>query len=334
MRRCQLHGAASPPLSKRHQIKRRHRLASSLLCALISRAATKSPAFSFLSAASASHETLHRLSVIELAAFVDLTLWHHFGFIAANAVILKTAPWQPNSSTKNKLLRFSKNNTKVKTMLEEHATGWGMKRDVDDSDDVERFVLTWKGHSVVFASAWVPMNRFRDDLLPSCKSDFDKLIVATVKKENISLHNALLRGLIKNVCVSNTPPLIKNGIEETSLGFNSLCNDLPKSSPRKGRTQQRFSKDCNGKSQITEVVSSSFKQQWSMEDGEEVDQLIRCWRSQPIEALFGVNLKDVIKRRRHVGTCYSSRELPGSIFKEETRRRNGGRRSRGFGWFC
>ncbi|CAF2163278.1 unnamed protein product [Brassica napus] len=66
------------------------RLASSLLCALISRAATKSPAFSFLSAASASHETLHRLSVIELAAFVDLTLWHHFGFIAANAVILKT----------------------------------------------------------------------------------------------------------------------------------------------------------------------------------------------------------------------------------------------------
>ncbi|RID53791.1 hypothetical protein BRARA_G01162 [Brassica rapa] len=166
------------------------------------------------------------------------------------------------------------------------------------------------------------------------KSDFDKLIVATVKKKNISLHNALLRGLIKNVCVSNTPPLIKNGLEETSLGFNSLCNDLPKSSPRKGRTQQRFSKDCNGKSQITEVVSSSFKQQWSMEDGEEVDQLIRCWRSQPIEALFGVNLKDVIKRRRHVGTCYSSRELPDSIFKEETRRRNGGRRRRGFGWFC
>ncbi|KAF8051083.1 hypothetical protein N665_1801s0001 [Sinapis alba] len=48
----------------------------------------------------------------------------------------------------------------VKTMLEEHAGGWGMKRDVDENDEVERFVLTWKGHSVVFASAWVvPMNR-------------------------------------------------------------------------------------------------------------------------------------------------------------------------------
>ncbi|CAA7034617.1 unnamed protein product [Microthlaspi erraticum] len=44
----------------------------------------------------------------------------------------------------------------VKTMLEEHATGWGMKRDVDDYHDVDSFVLTWKGHSVVFASAWVP----------------------------------------------------------------------------------------------------------------------------------------------------------------------------------
>ncbi|CAH2043230.1 unnamed protein product [Thlaspi arvense] len=162
------------------------------------------------------------------------------------------------------------------------------------------------------------------------KSDFDKLIIATVKKENIGLHNALLRGIVKNACLSKTSPLIKsateedlekkkkkkqlNGVSQTSLSFKSLCQDLPKS-PRKGRTQRRF-KDCNGskgKSQITEVVSSSCKQQWSMEDGEEVDQLLRCWRSQPIEAPFGVNLGDVIKRRHHIGTCYSSGELPESI---------------------
>ncbi|CAN8264167.1 unnamed protein product [Cochlearia groenlandica] len=66
------------------------RLASSFLRALISRASTKIPAFSFLSssAAAASHKTVHRFSVIELAAFVDLTPWHRFGFIAANAAIL------------------------------------------------------------------------------------------------------------------------------------------------------------------------------------------------------------------------------------------------------
>ncbi|KAG0451147.1 hypothetical protein HPP92_024638 [Vanilla planifolia] len=38
----------------------------------------------------------------------------------------------------------------VKTMLDEHSAGWGMKR------DDESMVLTWKGHDVVFASAWIP----------------------------------------------------------------------------------------------------------------------------------------------------------------------------------
>ncbi|CAA7034616.1 unnamed protein product [Microthlaspi erraticum] len=155
------------------------------------------------------------------------------------------------------------------------------------------------------------------------KSDFDKLIIATVRKENISLHNALLRGIIKNVSLSKSKSGLEeadktkknqqNGVFQTSLSFQSLCKDLPKS-PRKGRTHRRFFKDCNGskgKSQITEVVVSSNGK--SMEDGEEVDQFIRCWRSQPIEAPFGVNLRDVIKRRHRLGTCHSSRELPDSI---------------------
>ncbi|GAB4846909.1 hypothetical protein Ancab_025919 [Ancistrocladus abbreviatus] len=38
----------------------------------------------------------------------------------------------------------------VKSMLNEHAAGWGSKREEDD------LVLTWKGHNVVFASAWAP----------------------------------------------------------------------------------------------------------------------------------------------------------------------------------
>lgn len=140
-----------------------------------------------------------------------------------------------------------------------------------------------------------------------------------MNKENISLHNALLRGLIKNVCLSNTPPLIKNGLEENVVFQKSLGFDYFPKSPREGRTQRRFNKDCNGskaKSQITEVVSSSFKQLWSMDDGEEVDQLIRCWRSQPIETPIGINLRDVINRSRHIGTCstcYSSHELPDSV---------------------
>ncbi|KAM7275241.1 hypothetical protein ACFE04_017107 [Oxalis oulophora] len=38
----------------------------------------------------------------------------------------------------------------VKWLLNEHASGWGMKKEED------MLVLTWKGHNSVFATAWVP----------------------------------------------------------------------------------------------------------------------------------------------------------------------------------
>ncbi|XP_071693887.1 scarecrow-like protein 32 [Rutidosis leptorrhynchoides] len=40
--------------------------------------------------------------------------------------------------------------SEVKGMLDEHAAGWGLKKEEDD------LVLTWKGHNVVFATTWVP----------------------------------------------------------------------------------------------------------------------------------------------------------------------------------
>ena len=39
----------------------------------------------------------------------------------------------------------------VRSLLEEHASGWGMKKEAD-----HMLVLTWKGHNSVFATAWVP----------------------------------------------------------------------------------------------------------------------------------------------------------------------------------
>ncbi|KAI3447335.1 hypothetical protein Pfo_004000 [Paulownia fortunei] len=38
----------------------------------------------------------------------------------------------------------------VKLLLDEHASGWGMKKDED------MLILTWKGHSSVYATVWVP----------------------------------------------------------------------------------------------------------------------------------------------------------------------------------
>ncbi|KAK6923130.1 Transcription factor GRAS [Dillenia turbinata] len=40
--------------------------------------------------------------------------------------------------------------SEVKSMLDEHAAGWGLRKEEDD------LVLTWKGHNVVFATAWIP----------------------------------------------------------------------------------------------------------------------------------------------------------------------------------
>lgn len=40
--------------------------------------------------------------------------------------------------------------SEVKSMLDQHAAGWGLKKEEDD------LVLTWKGHNVVFATAWLP----------------------------------------------------------------------------------------------------------------------------------------------------------------------------------
>lgn len=39
----------------------------------------------------------------------------------------------------------------VKSLLDEHASGWGMKREED------MLVLTWKGHNSVFATAWTEL---------------------------------------------------------------------------------------------------------------------------------------------------------------------------------
>ena len=41
--------------------------------------------------------------------------------------------------------------SEVKTTRDEHAAGWGQKKEDDD------LVLTWKGNNVVFAGAWLPV---------------------------------------------------------------------------------------------------------------------------------------------------------------------------------
>ncbi|THF96529.1 uncharacterized protein LOC114316918 [Camellia sinensis] len=88
------------------------------------------------------------------------------------------------------------------------------------------------------------------------KSEFDRHCIGTIGRENICLHNRLIRAIIKNACVGKTPPpkesktgsslnvKVSNGYQRSSL--QSLCRDVFPQSPRKGRSpsfRDRKSKD-------------------------------------------------------------------------------------------
>lgn len=78
------------------------------------------------------------------------------------------------------------------------------------------------------------------------KLEFDKLCVSMLGRENICLHNALIRGLIKNASFADTPPTKDNKMLASlnvkvpdrcqGSSLQSLCRDVFPLSPRKGRT--------------------------------------------------------------------------------------------------
>lgn len=86
------------------------------------------------------------------------------------------------------------------------------------------------------------------------KSEFNQLCVGLVGRENISLHNRLIRAIITNASVAKTPPekyskadaslsvKLPNGYPRSSL--QSLCRDVFTQSPRKGRTPNLRDRKC------------------------------------------------------------------------------------------
>ncbi|KAH7575383.1 hypothetical protein JRO89_XS02G0095000 [Xanthoceras sorbifolium] len=145
------------------------------------------------------------------------------------------------------------------------------------------------------------------------KCEFDKICIRTIGRENINLHNKLIRSIIKNASVAKVPPakgirkigsnlIVKpaNGCQRNNL--QSLYGDAFPPSPRKGRSlvnRDRKFRDRpsplgplgNPQSMITceESISKTQDQQSptellsfgsrppvevaSVEDGEEVEQV-------------------------------------------------------------
>ncbi|XWS45171.1 hypothetical protein CRYUN_Cryun15aG0113600 [Craigia yunnanensis] len=159
------------------------------------------------------------------------------------------------------------------------------------------------------------------------KPEFDRLCIGTIGRENVRLHNLLLRSIIRNTSLSKTPPSRENKLEgslsvRVANGYQrsnlqSLCKDFPQS-PRKGRTPNL--RDCkfrdrpsplgpHGKSHstacedalpkvqeqqsTTELLSLGSRPPGSVEDGEEVDQAAgspSIHSRSPVRAPLGISL--------------------------------------------
>ncbi|XP_050388107.1 uncharacterized protein LOC126805056 [Argentina anserina] len=181
------------------------------------------------------------------------------------------------------------------------------------------------------------------------KLDFDRLCIETIGKENVCLHNHLIRSILRNASLSKTPPSRKNtfagslsvkvanGYQKSSLQL--LCGDFPKS-PKKERTpnlrdrRARNRLTCSetptAKIQVqeraTEVLSLGGRPPGSDEDGEEVDQAAECPSShctRPLCAPLGIprnagkTKKLLIKGSApavYNETCLDSGELPDTSY--------------------
>lgn len=78
------------------------------------------------------------------------------------------------------------------------------------------------------------------------KSEFDRVCVDLIGRQNISVHNELIRAIVNNATFSKTPPpkpIKRNGSLSVKVpdgfqksGLQSLCRDVFPRSPKKGRT--------------------------------------------------------------------------------------------------
>ncbi|KQJ86144.1 uncharacterized protein LOC100830991 [Brachypodium distachyon] len=153
------------------------------------------------------------------------------------------------------------------------------------------------------------------------KSEFDKICVAALGKENIKLHNSLVRSILSNAFMGLGPPPSRQtptGNSQTSAVTNGpLGNGVPL--PRRVRPLGNRDRRCTdkpsplGKSPLGNPGAAEFV---SVEDGEEVDQdrgSPLCVQSQsPIRAPLGVATvqQPQFSALRPSDVCYINGELP------------------------
>ncbi|KAF8650044.1 hypothetical protein HU200_064084 [Digitaria exilis] len=163
------------------------------------------------------------------------------------------------------------------------------------------------------------------------KGDFEKICVAAFGKENIKLHNLLVRAILGNACLSDGPPPSKQaptGNSQTSTVSNGTLTNGLLTARRVRPLGKRFGDKPSpigksplghlGAGEFVSAGSKALQEVISVEDGEEVDQTRGspvCVQSQsPIRAPLGVQKAQNSQPSTCCSSdvCYNNGELPDS----------------------
>lgn len=172
------------------------------------------------------------------------------------------------------------------------------------------------------------------------KTEFDKICIMTIGKENIPLHNQLIKAILKNVCLSKVPPV--RGSAKTRSVLNAKDPNQQQISPiqmrygdafppslRRGgslATYEAALKGCQPQSlaskhliyktpeqqSATELNSLGSRPPISVEDGEEVEQIAGSPSIQsksPVTAPLGISMNFAYGRKA-LSSAPSCRKYP------------------------
>ncbi|KAK8458466.1 hypothetical protein SEVIR_3G383200v4 [Setaria viridis] len=163
------------------------------------------------------------------------------------------------------------------------------------------------------------------------KAEFERICVAALGKENIRLHNVLIRSILGNACVSDGPAPSKQaptGNSQTSTVSNGTLNNGLLPARRVRPLTRRFGDKLSpigksplghpGAGEFVSTGSKALQEVISVEDGEEVDQARGspvCVQSQsPIRAPLGIPKAQNSQPSTSCSSdvCYNNGELPDS----------------------
>ncbi|KAF8377629.1 hypothetical protein HHK36_031011 [Tetracentron sinense] len=132
------------------------------------------------------------------------------------------------------------------------------------------------------------------------KSEFDKLCISTIGKENVSLHNLLIGSIIKNACIAKTPPAKGSTLESSlnvkienkyqSSNLRPPCGDVSSPSPCKGRSsniRDRQFRDSSSPLGLHEKIQCAVSEDavpWTQEQ-QSVAELISLGSRPPCEVV-------------------------------------------------